>query len=95
MLIDSPDNSAQYNTTSPLLTTRAQILHSPNANASPSKSSKKETKNEFNAALAILLNHALNDWTSLSVICFGVCELSIRCAFAQLNSSAGLPSDKD
>lgn len=22
-----------------------------------------------------------NDWTSLSVICFGICELSIRCLY--------------
>jgi len=30
----------------------------------------------------------LRDWTSLSVICFGVCELSIRCNYAQTNHSA-------
>ncbi|KAF7626049.1 hypothetical protein Mgra_00009764 [Meloidogyne graminicola] len=26
---------------------------------------------------------SLNDWTSLSVICFGVCELQLRCRYSQ------------
>lgn len=43
---------------------------------------KKKNRSYFN--LNILLKNCLtSDWTSLSVICFGVCELSIRCAFAQ------------
>lgn len=33
----------------------------------------------------LINNYCLNsDWTSLSVICFGVCELSIRCSFVRL-----------
>nr|CAD2202815.1 unnamed protein product [Meloidogyne enterolobii] len=26
---------------------------------------------------------SLNDWTSLSVICFGVCELQLRCRYSE------------
>ena len=52
---------------------------------------KKQTKKTSpsignNSYLNIYLDNRgwLNsDWTSLSVICFGVCELSIRCSFAK------------
>jgi hypothetical protein len=47
---------------------------------------KKLQKLIFIAYVAILesLNRTISNWTSLSVICFGVCELSIRCGTAQL-----------
>lgn len=31
--------------------------------------------------IILLLNQVINNWTSLSVICFGVCELTIRRQF--------------
>lgn len=47
---------------------------------------KEQQSSPVNAYLNIYKNNpaCLNsDWTSLSVICFGVCELSIRSAFAK------------
>lgn len=49
---------------------------------------KAANKFLFAAIVAVLLQGACKDWTSLSVICFGVCELEIRCEFAQLRDSA-------
>lgn len=39
-------------------------------------------------AIAESLNRAFSAWTSLSVICFGVCELSIRCGYAPFSEPA-------
>lgn len=45
----------------------------------------KETPKQISTNIIfviLLLNQAINNWTSLSVICFGVCELTIRCQYS-------------
>jgi hypothetical protein len=54
--------------------------------AKSSQESKTYTSFLFAAIVAVLLQGACKDWTSLTVICFGVCELEIRCEFSQLRN---------
>lgn len=43
-------------------------------------------------AIAEQLNRAFTAWTSCTCICFGVCELSIRCGYAEFRQAL---ADKD
>uniref|UniRef100_A0A0K0EH99 Uncharacterized protein n=1 Tax=Strongyloides stercoralis TaxID=6248 RepID=A0A0K0EH99_STRER len=46
------------------------------------KENNQNNKYSFPAFTSVIdPNFISNDWTSLSVICFGICELSIRCLY--------------